>query len=359
MPERYLTLKQNDPDFQRYLWGDFSETERAIPVKTHYVGTPDEAVTFELQDYREIQRPGVLKFLSIFLKLHSFVLVMFPLFYVLVKNLLDGTIADPLAVTLATVAMLLLFAGLNIRNDIHDHLSGFDRVNTDAAVKPIRMGWITARRSSRVSLILIALSALFALPVGLLHRELFSILGVALVLFIAGKFARSNSYKQQHFGELILFVLMGPALVSGYQVAMGGGIDTEVLCFGVLWGYAVLYLIQVNNFSHIMTSSQNRIRNTMTKLGFDRAQKFLVASWVVFLLLWLCFQIFFLNVYFGILSVVLLLLSSIPLFKKIAQTKSPVGSGPRLISRQALQTFLLMVTVFTFEIVWSLWSAAR
>lgn len=357
MAARYLTLKQNDPEFSRYLWGDFSVTERAIPVKTHYVGTPDEAVTFELQDSRDIQRPGVLKFLSVFLKVRSFILVMFPLLYVLVKNSLSSTIADPLSMALATLAMLLLFAGLNIRNDIHDHLSGFDRVNTDAAVKPIRMGWITARRSSRISLMLISASAVLALPVGLLHPELFSVLAVALVLFFAGRFARSNSYKQQHFGELVLFVLMGPALVSGYQVAMGAGIDTEVLCFGVLWGYAVLYLIQVKNFSHIMTSSQNRIRNTMTKLGFDRAQKFLVLSWIVFLLLWLCFQIFFRNMYFGIFSVLLLLLSSIPLFKRIAHTKSPVGSGPRLISRQALQTFLLMVTVFTFEVIWSLWSS--
>ncbi|AGH96322.1 UbiA family prenyltransferase [Pseudobdellovibrio exovorus] len=360
MATEYVTVKRsNNAEFLKYLWGRNSKDIRAVPVKTYNLGTPEESVTFELRKATEIQRPNLFKFIASLIKLRSFILILFPLFFVLTKNYVDDRLFDPISIVLASVGMLFLFSGLNIRNDIHDHISGFDRVNIDSSPKPLREGWITARQASWLSMALILVSAVVAFPAFVFQPELVRVLIVSSVLFFVGRFAKKNSYKHQHFGELILFLLAGPGLVSGYQVALGAGIDTEILCFGVLWGFAVLYLVQVNNFAHIMTSSQSKISNTITKLGFDLSQKFLLLMWGAFIVLWTAFHHYFGSRYWTIFGTMLLIFWSVPLFMKITDIKSPMGSGPRLVKRIAHQTFLAMVFIFFLQSLWVLWVDAN
>jgi 1,4-dihydroxy-2-naphthoate octaprenyltransferase len=356
MPTQYLTLRKNDPDFLNQLWGRGETDKRAIPVKTYNLGTEEESVTFEIKPISDIQKPSLLKVVAALVKLKSFILILFPLFFVLVKNSVDNRFFDPLSMTIVSVATILLFAGLNIRNDVYDHISGFDRVNLDSTPKPIRLGWISAHKASRISLILIFISAFITIPVMILQLELIRVIAVALILFFIGRFAKNNSYKDQHFGEFILFMLIGPALVSGYQVALGAGVDTEILGFGVLWGFAVMFLIQVNNFSHIMTSSQSGIKNSMTKLGFDLSQKFLIASWVAFIGLWIVFHYNYAGTYWSVFGTILLIFWSLPLFMKISNIKSPMGSGLQVVRREAYKTFIMMVFLFFMENLWVIWA---
>lgn len=359
MATEFVTLKQSHPEFAKYLWGKNLKGVRAIPVKTYNLGTPEESVTFELKKVEELKRPHFFKFVALLIKLRSFILILFPLFFVLTKNYVDDRFFDPISILLASVGMLFLFSGLNIRNDIHDHISGFDRVNVDASIKPLQQGWLTAQQASWLSIGFILLAGILAFPAFIFQPELVRVLLVSLVLFFVGRFAKKNSYKHQHFGELVLFLLAGPGLVSGYQVALGAGIDTEILCFGVLWGFAVLYLVQVNNFAHIMTSSQSRISNTITKLGFDLSQKFLLLMWAVFIVLWSLFHHYFGSRYWTIFGTMLLLFWSVPLFMKITEIKSPMGSGPRSVKRIAHQTFLAMVFIFFLQSLWVLWIDAN
>lgn len=360
MSTQYVTLKKTDPAFLSHLWGsqeaEQKSQQRAIPVKTYNLGTEEESVTFELKDISQIQKPSFIKVVASLIKLKSFILILFPLFFVLVKNSVDNRFFDPQSMLFVSIATLLLFAGLNIRNDVYDHISGFDRVNLDSTRKPIRLGWISAHKASRISLWLISASAIITLPVIFVQTELIRVIAVALILFFAGRFAKDNSYKNQHFGEFILFMLIGPALVSGYQVALGAGVDTEVLAFGVLWGFAVLYLIQVNNFSHIMTSSQSGIRNSMTKLGFDWSQKFLIIGWIAFIGLWILFHNYYASTYWSVFGTMLLIFWSIPLFMKISNIKSPMGSGLQTVRKEAYKTFIIMVFLFFMESLWALWA---
>lgn len=357
MPTNYVTVKQSDPDFLDYLWGrpcgKLKNDQRAIPIRTYNLGTPEESVTFELQNITDIKIPGAFVFLSSFIKLKSFILILFPLFYVLSKNYVPEGYANPLGILLAAVSSILLFAGLNIRNDVYDHISGFDRVN-DSNYKPIRMGWISAHKASQFSFVLIFISAVLALPVALMQLKLIGIIAIVLTLFFIGRFSKNN-YKQRHLGEIILFLLIGPALVSGYQVALGAEIDTEIISFGALWGFAVLYLIQINNFSHIMTSSLSGIKNTMTKLGFDLSQKFLIMAWIFFIAIYFLFHLQYFRSTWAIAGTIAIALASVPLFMKISNIKSPMGSGLQLVRKEAHRAFVTMVFVFLLENFWYLW----
>ncbi len=351
----FKTLQKSDSEFEDYLWGGGVHVKNKtvpLPVKTLNLGLHDETITFQIFTHYEINRPGRAAMVSALIKVHTYILILMPLFFVLAKNFVDDRVRDPVSIAYASVAALLLYAGLNIRNDVIDHVYGYDRVNILKSNKPIARGWITAKRASTISWILMCLSATVALPALIRQKELDSVLAVVFVLFVMGQFIKKNSYKYSRWGEAILFLMIGPGLASGFQVALGGGIDSEILVFGITWGFGVLFLIHVNNFSHILTSYQAGIMNTMTRMGFDKAQKFLIYWWVFFCVLWLIFHYNYASLIWTIFGTLLLVLWSLPLFYKILKIKSPLGSDLDIIRKEAYRTFLMMAFILFSEHFW-------
>ncbi len=351
----FKTLQQTDVDFWEYLWGTGIHKKNKtipLPVKTLNLGEPNETVTFQIFTRFEINRPSLTLLATSLIKIHTYVLILMPLFYVLSKNFVDDRFRDPVSITFAAVAALLLYGGVNIRNDVVDHVYGYDRVNILKSNKPIARGWITAQKASTISWCLMGLSGLIAIPALVLEPELNLVVSVVAILFFLGRFAKKNSYKYNRLGEVILFIMVGAGLACGYQVALGSGIDLEILCFGILWGFGVLFLIHVNNFSHILTSYQAGILNTMTRMGFDKSQKFLVGWWSVFCILWLLFHYFYASLIWTIFGTMLLVFWSLPLFNKILKIKSPIGSDLDLIRKDAYRTFLLMAFILFSENFW-------
>lgn len=351
----FITLKKSDADFKKYLWGSFSTTDRAIPLATMNLDSPEETITFEVVDKNLIQRPSSgLIFLKL-IKFHTLYIILIPLFYVLVKNYVDNRFHDPITCAIAATAMIFLFAALNIRNDINDHISGYDRVNIDHRGqngKPIKLGWITANQAAGLSWILTLISMILSIPVMLRQREEARVILVSMILIFAGRLLSKNSYKNQRWGEIIFFILAGPALVSGYQVALGAGVDTEVLAFGVLWAWAIQFLVHLNNFSHILTSSQAGIKNTITNAGFDKAKLILSIWWLLFIALWILYHYFYASVFWLILTTIILIFWSIPTLIKINETQSPVGSELITLKKVGYRNFLLMCGLIFFEFYW-------
>ena len=353
----FITLKKSDADFKKYLWGNFSSTERALPLATMNLNSPEETITFEVVDKASIQKPSAISIFFTLIKFQTLHLILIPLFYVLVKNYVDNRFRDPTTCAIAAVAMLFLFAAFNIRNDINDHISGYDRVNIihrGQYGKPIKLGWITAKQAAGLSWLLTLISMVLSFPVMLRQREEARVILVSLVLIIAGRLLTKNSYKNQRWGEIIFFILAGPAVLSGYQVALGAGIDTEVLAFGVLWAWAIQFLVHLNNFSHILTSSQAGIKNTITNAGFDKAKMILSVWWIAFIGLWILYHYFYASVFWLILTTVILIFWSIPTLIKINETQSPVGSELIALKKVGYRNFLLMCGLIFFEFYWYL-----
>lgn len=361
MSTEFVTLKKSDPLFLNYLWGSAETLKknnlRALPVKTYNLGTIEESVTFEVQSKDKIQSPNIFSTLISLMKLNTFILVLFPAFYLLVKNHVDSVLNNPLTFVFAVISSLFLFAAINIRNDIVDHISGFDRVNIAFSKKAIRSGWISARSASIFSWALVLIAAIWAVPVVIIYSQLFLIIAVAAALFAIGRFYKKNSYKDQHFGEIILFVVSGPLLSLGLQMSMGAPVDDEVVSFGTLWGFFVVYLIQVNNFSHMMTSSLSGIKNTMTKLGFDVSQKVLIWWWLFLVALCFLFLAKYSTVFWSLAGFSALVLFSIPLCFRISNIKSPMGSGLIQIKKSVRICFVVTVLILFCERISKLTSA--
>ena len=352
---RFVSVKKSDPQFQNYLLGISESGLRPIPVRSLNVGLEDEIITFEMKNLSEIKKPNIFKIIFSIAKIKSFLLIFLPLFFVLVKNIESHQTIDPLSMTFAALAMIFIFAGLNMRNDIFDHISGFDRVNISSSIKPILAGWITASRLSKVSWISISVGALFAVPVLLLQIQIWKVLICTGLLVILGQFFKKNSYKEKDLGELILFLLMGIGISIGFQVALGVDIDIQIVAFGIFWGSVVLFLVHINNFSHLLTSTQAGIKNSITKLGFDRAKIFLAGWWSLSLILWSWFHFEFAHSYWKWLGTICLAIVSIPLFLLLSQVRSPLGSHLIQIRQRAYIAFLTMVFLFFTEHIWYLW----
>ena len=352
----FKTLKKNESDFKKYLMGTFSANEVALPVKTLNVGTINETVTFEIVEKKTITRPGLFLFLEKLIKLRSYLLILVPMFFVAFKNYLDDRFFDPVSFLSASVSMLFLYGGLNLRNDLNDHLSGFDRVIESTESKPLIKGWVTGLQVSVISWFLFLISGLISIPVFVFQSEERRVFAVTALLFLIGQFFKKNSYKNQRLGEVILFLLMGPGLSCGYQVALGSGIDTEVLFFGVLWGLVVLFLIHLNNFSNLLSSSKAGIQNTMNKMGFDTSKKFLIFWLMAINILWVMYHYFYASTFWTWFGALALLFWSIPTAIQFSNLSSPLGSDLFQAKKTGSKNFLLMIVLLCIEQLWYLGS---
>lgn len=351
---QFISLKKSDPLFNSYLMGTAQNGLRPIPFKSLNVGQHDELVTFEMKSTTEIKKPTVFVQIAQLMKIKSYSLILFPLFFVIAKNSAANQLSDPLSLAFAAASLILIYGGLNMRNDVADHISGYDRVNMSLAGKPILAGWITAAKLSRASWVILSAGAVLALPVILLQFEIWKIVAVASPLLIAGQFLKTNSYKDKWFGELVLFFLMGVGVAAGFQVASGAVLDAEIISFGIFWGSIVLFLVHVNNFSHVLSSTQAGIQNSITKLGFDNSKIFLASWWGLCLVLWAVFHAVFATGIWMWLGTLCLLAAAIPLLRMLHRARSPVGSDLIKIRLLANTQVQVMLFLFFIEKIWSL-----
>jgi 1,4-dihydroxy-2-naphthoate polyprenyltransferase len=353
---RFVTLKKNDADFSKYIWGTFSNSERALPIESLNTGTTQESVTFEIKSLAEVNQPSDLVIFSRLIKWNYFFLLFVPLFFVAIKNFLFQRIFDPASFGLSAISSIFLFAGLNIRNDVLDHVSGFDRIIKTNGKKPLLLGWATAESANHIGWILCIIAIALAVPVCIHQHEAIRVVGITLGLFLAGSFLNKNNYKFSHFSEFILFLILGPALSSGYQVAMGSGVDTEILVFGAAWGVAVLFLLYIVQFANLFETSQAEIKNTLTKMGFDKSKTFLISWWSFFIVLWTIYHYFYASRFWLWFGTAILIFWSLPTFIQIKNTHSPIGSALMKVRRAGSRAFALMVGILVVELSWNIYN---
>lgn len=344
-----ITLKKTDKDFESYLWGRKSTNEIALPIQSLNIGSAHEVVTFEMIPKNSIQKPNFILFIAQLFKINRFIYVLFPFSYILANSYANEKLKDPFSIVFVFIAVMFLFVGINLRNDVVDYVSGFDRVDVSADEKPIAKGWVTASFVSKISKGCIFFSILLAIPELIIYKKLFYLFLISASLMLAGRFLDKNFYKQKKYAEFILFLLIGPILAAGLQLAGGLAINTEVIAFSLVWGLGILFLIHVNNFCTILKSSQAMISNTVTLMGFDRAKFFLTLWMLCILLAAVTHQIFFHGISFTLVALLPLAFTFYFLSKKIKNVQSPLSSNLPMVRKQALYFFMEIAVFFIFQ----------
>lgn len=350
-----VTLSKNSPDFESYLLGTFSKDKRALPLQTLNVNSAAETVTFRVLPLSDIIRPSWFTVLLQTFKVRSFLLVMMPLFLMVTKNVADRTLLDPYSSILAIVGVLLAFIAVNLRNDYMDHMKGIDRVLLNGGSRAIQNGWVTADEVKSYSSVFLGLAILCALPIALAYPTVMIVIGVSLLLGLWAQFQKKNSFKYQIGGELVLFLMMGPLLTMGFQLSTGAPLDVESFWIGFVWGWLVLFIVHLRNFTFIFDYGQAGFTNTVTWLGFDKTRRLLAFWWGLFIFLNLLYHCVFAGYYWGFYLALGLGFYSFGFIRKLKNISSPMGSELRSVFRSGFRLFLLTIGLWVFECLWYLW----
>lgn len=349
-----ITLSKGSPQFETYLLGTFSQDLRAIPVQTLNVNSASETVTFRIVPVASLRRPSVLAvFLQTF-KVKSFLLILMPLFLVLTKNIVDKDTLDPMLTILATFGVLLAFLAVNLRNDYMDHMKGVDRVMETSGSRAIQNGWVTAAQVKKYSSVILFLALFCALPIAWAAPSVLTVLVPGLAVGLWAQFKKQNSFKYRIGGELALFLMLGPLLTVGYQLSMGMPWDVETLWLGGLWGWLVLFVVHLKNFTHILPGAQAGFTNTINWLGFDKARRLLAFWWLGFIVFNFLFHMIYAGSYWGFYISVVLLFASVRFIHRLKNISSPAGSDMREVFSSGFRLFLLTIGLWVFECLWYL-----
>lgn len=346
------TLGRSHPDFEKYLLGTFSSTERAVPLRSLNLRSEKEAVSFRILPLSQIRRPAWLTVWLKALRPRVFLTVLFPVLLVVVPALSAASGVDPLMALVSVLGVLFAFSALILRNDFQDHLSGLDRLHPDRGSRAIQNGWLPARTIGWASMGFAAVAILIAGFVFWIRPQTAMVLVPAAALAWGAFFLRSRSFKDLPAGELLVAVLGGPCLVAGLQLAILGSIQGPTLAAGFLWGWLFLFPVHLKNFEHLLIEGQARVPSLIARAGFDRGQKMIRAWWALGFLGFVGLHVWT-GASLGLWALTFLLaVQSLVFFRRFAQLQSPLGSEVATVRRQGQLLLLSLTSIWVLEILW-------
>lgn len=286
---QFITLSSQDEKFKQYLWGTFSQTEKAIAIKSLNVNTQSETITFEILP--KIKYPFFEK-LNSTLKLQKLFMILIPIFILFFITTAQEELLFPVESLLATLGVVLLHYFALFRNDYKDYVDGIDRVS-DETNNLILKGYYTAQELKNLALVCLGFAAFFGLPIILKIPEIlfiFSFVAVFAALIYSGKGWGS---KNKPMGEFFIFMTYGPLLALGYQHALVGGFNYEGMIVGFICGTINLILVHLRNFERILSYSKAQIKPTIVLLGFEKSKALLLLMWIGLALLFIGYSFYF------------------------------------------------------------------
>ncbi len=344
---RWKTISRQDPEFMTYLDGRFSESHRALPVKSLNVDTAKEEVTFSIVPISEIQHPGWWTVAFWSSRPASWCLSLGPvLTCCLFASSLNFQLDSRLALS-ALAGIIFFHSGINFLDDYFDHCKGRDRVNVRGGSRVIQNGYVRARSMRNAGFGFVGLAILLGLPVVLASPS--QIWLIALTTLAAGlglSWERLN-LKRRGLSEVTTFLIAGPLLTSGFSWAASGSWSADFFWLGIPFGFAAVLYYHLKNLENIMVDSQAGIRTLAVRLGFDRAKKF------CFLLMGLAslsllFFVIMVGRGFGPIIIFVLtfqLLAIIPVAHQLGRIISPLSSDLLELRRRGLRAHWLMTLI--------------
>ena len=181
---------------------------------------------------------------------------------------------------LFTLSALLFHAGTNVLNDYYDFVHGVDTEDDDDPTHAITQGVVTPRFMRISGHLYFLLGVAVGLPIGLLRGWLFVLAGL---LGAAGAFFYTSarfSFKYVALGDIVVFFLMGPALVVMGLWALTGTASAMSAVLTLPVALLVTAILHGNNLRNIHGDRTAGI-STLAGLLEVRGSKALFAALVV------------------------------------------------------------------------------
>lgn len=331
---RFLTLESGDPHLVSLLQGDLPKdmgTDASDLRPILIQSNPDWTFEFVRKDL--LRGPGAFWIWILALRPDSLVLSVGPILGALgwlgAQAQASGQSLDWARALLTITGILALHAAVNLFNDYHDHVRGWDRVRERGGTRVISRGWLRARDVHRAAWASLAIAVLAGVPVVVSNLSS----GVLLVLF-AGvavlEFAISHfGLKYKGFAEVAAWMMFGPLLTGGFAWSMTGEITWQSLALGMVYGSIALLCFHLKNFERILTDGRAGLRTWPVRAGFDSSKTF-----TYFVLALISFSMAVLAVLVDpvperIIPLVVLGFAMGPLATRVRRLESPLASRMR------------------------------
>ncbi len=196
---------------------------------------------------------------------------------------------DWLAFLLTVLGVILLHGGANVVNDYFDHRYHVDTAEVSGSFgnesRILIHGLLTPRQVLTIGIVIYAL----AIPIGLYLINLrgITILLLGVIGFITGVCytARPVALKYRALGEIAVFVMFGPLMVSGAYFVQTGAFSSRVVWISVPFGIFVALVLLANNIRDARFDGRAGIRTVAMLLGGRRAarvyQAFILAAYAM------------------------------------------------------------------------------
>ncbi len=352
MSTEFITLTKNDPDFDSYLWGTFSQTHRALPVETYHAATAKERVTFRVLTLEKVAAPAWWKVYFWSARPELFGLTLGPAVAAWLLHVQSINAWTKWPSWFALAGLFFLHTAVFLANDVQDHLRGFDRLNHRRGSQVIQKGWVTASAMKRWAWVNFALAVLFGVPAFLnapLELALVCSIAAAALVTITGKYG-------VRFGacDLSLALLFGPLLTTGIALASFGEASFKDIALGLSFGFLTVWVFQVRQFEDLFRAKAENFRTFFGHLSFDRARKFALIEGIALLFIPPAAGVI-LNLQLGFL--LLSPLVGLPLIftlRRIYLAASPLSSSLADLSKWSLASHLSWTAwwVFALGVAW-------
>ena len=181
------------------------------------------------------------------------------------------------AFLLTVLGVVFLHGGANVVNDYFDHRYHVDTAEVSGSFgnesRVLIRGLLTPRQVLTIGVGIYAL----AIPIGvyLIHLRGMTILLLGVIGFITGVCytARPVALKYRALGEIAVFVMFGPLMVSGAYFVQIGAFSSRVIWISVPLGIFVALVLFANNIRDIGFDGPAGIHTVATLLGGSRSAR--------------------------------------------------------------------------------------
>lgn len=282
MSFRFITVRRTDPDFESYITGAFSQSERAIPMGSLNIRSKSNFVTFKIVSSEVDEKPSRVRVVWEGLRPRLLTITLAPAALTLMILARQQFAIDILMASLSLLGLLFLHLSVFLLNDYFDHVRGRDQINRSRGSRIIQKGWATAKAVKFWGFFNLTVGILLGLP-ALLQKPLVvgGIGGLALMI-ILGYSRLNQGLRESGVGEVLVSFCLGPLLVAGVSLTASDRVSVSALAMGIVFGWMSSLIFQLKNLEEMVTTYQNRGSTLIQRLGFDGGKRFI--RWQLFFL---------------------------------------------------------------------------
>ncbi|MBX9768939.1 MAG: prenyltransferase, partial [Bdellovibrionales bacterium] len=178
---------------------------------------------------------------------------------------------------LSLISVLGFQIAINLLNDFEDHVRLVDLPGTFGGAGVIQRGLLSPIHVRNAAFAFLGLSFLFAIPCLIEHPKLTASLGLLGLLGVLGYSGKPFDFKYKALGDLVVFILCGPALTTGFSWMLFGKVDSGIFLVGISMGAAATGILHANNMADIVPDTRAGAKTLASVLGFHRSRLYLAA----------------------------------------------------------------------------------